>query len=290
MSEKEAQGDQFLQQALKAESGWSLFGSSSKYEKIEGLLENAFTCFKVAKAWDKAGDTGVRLAENKRKTDGETAAASAYVDAANAYKKSNPTKAINCLNTAVELFIQSNRLSMAARHSKEVAELYEAQGQGSEREAVEWFEKAADLYSSEGNASTSVNQCNLKVAEIAARMGDYEKAIKLYEEVATASLDSNLLKYSAKGYFLNAGICHLNVEDDASLANALPRYQDLDPSFEGSREHKLLEALAEARAQGDTEVFTAACTEYDSLSRLDPWKTTLLLRAKKSMDAEPDLT
>lgn len=289
MNEKEAQGDAFLQQAIKAESGWSLFGGS-KYEKIEGLLENAFTCFRVAKAWDKAGDTGKRLAENKRKTDGEAAAASAFVDAASAYKKSSPTKAIQCLETAVELYIRSNRLSMAARHSKEVAELYEAQGQGSEKEAMAWFEKASDYYASEGNASTSVNQCNLKLAEIAARLGEYERAIKLYEDVATASLDSNLLKYSAKGYFLNAGICHLNLEDESSIAGALVRYQDLDPSFEGSREHKLLEALAEAKSQGDTEAFTEACSEFDSLSRLDHWKTTLLLRAKKSMDAEPDLT
>ena len=33
--------------------------------------------------------------------------------------------------------------------------------------------------------------------------------------------------------------------------------------------------------QGDVDKFTGVIAEYDSMSRLDQWKTTLLLRAKK---------
>jgi alpha-soluble NSF attachment protein len=33
--------------------------------------------------------------------------------------------------------------------------------------------------------------------------------------------------------------------------------------------------------EGDVGAFTATVQEFDSMSRLDTWKTTLLLRAKK---------
>ena len=41
--------------------------------------------------------------------------------------------------------------------------------------------------------------------------------------------------------------------------------------------------------------FTGALAEYDSMSRLDPWKTKMLLRAKKNLakaveEEEDDLT
>jgi alpha-soluble NSF attachment protein len=53
------------------------------------------------------------------------------------------------------------------------------------------------------------NQCWLKVASFAAVEEDYEKAIEKFEHVATTSLDNNLVKYSAKMYFLQAGLCHM---------------------------------------------------------------------------------
>jgi hypothetical protein len=37
--------------------------------------------------------------------------------------------------------------------------------------------------------------------------------IEVYEEVAKASMDNNLLKFSVKGYLLNAGICRLCSQD-----------------------------------------------------------------------------
>lgn len=35
------------------------------------------------------------------------------------------------------------------------------------------------------------------------------QAVEVYEDVARGCVDNNLLKYSAKGYLLNAGICRL---------------------------------------------------------------------------------
>lgn len=52
----------------------------------------------------------------------------------------------------------------------------------------------------------------------------YGKAVEIYEVVARQSLDSNLLKYSVKGYLLNAGLCHLCGSDAVAINNALEKY------------------------------------------------------------------
>lgn len=49
----------------------------------------------------------------------------------------------------------------------------------------------------------------LQVAFFSAEAGDYATAIGIFEEVAAAAADNNLLKFSARGHLLNAGICHL---------------------------------------------------------------------------------
>lgn len=53
------------------------------------------------------------------------------------------------------------------------------------------------------------NKCLLKVAQISADLEDYPTAIEKYEQVAAASADDPLLKWSLKEYFLKAGLCHL---------------------------------------------------------------------------------
>ncbi len=56
-----------------------------------------------------------------------------------------------------------------------------------------------------------------------------------------------------------------------------------------------IQGLAEAKETGDSQKFTDAVAEYDSLTRLDAWKTQLLLRVKKRLASvaegeEEDLT
>ena len=65
---------------------------------------------------------------------------------------------------------------------------------------------------------------------------------------------------------------------------ALETYRDLDNSFTTTREHQLLADLAEAVEAGDQEAFADKLFQYDQLSKLDKWKTTLLLRVKNSIE------
>lgn len=83
---------------------------------------------------------------------------------------------------------------------------------------------------------------------------------------------------SAKGYLLCAGICQLASNSLPGVRDAIQRYNDIDITFENSREEGLLTALADALEARDADAFTAAVQEFDSMTRLDAWKTAILVR------------
>ena len=56
-------------------------------------------------------------------------------------------------------------------------------------------------------------------------------------------------------------------------------------TFESTREAKFAKALIEAIEAGDTEAFTGAVFEYDRISKLDNWKTAILLKIKRNLEA-----
>lgn len=270
----------------------SMFSSTSKYEEAAELLEKACNNYKLAKMWAEAASGFELLADCHLKSDARHDAASAFVEAANAHKKISPDAAVRCLQIAVDHFVDMGRLSVAAKHLKDVADVREKEDRFAD--ARDAYARAAELYDGEGNASTA-NSCKLKCAELAGVLEEYQSAIDLFEEVAKAAAGNNLLKFSCKGYLLNAGICRLCHQEPAGTTNAIERYEDVDPSFKGSREAKLLAQLANAAEEGDQDAFSAALAEYDGMSRLDPWKTKLLLRAKKKIQSrveeeEDDLT
>ncbi|KAG2252098.1 hypothetical protein Bca52824_082234 [Brassica carinata] len=260
-------------------NGWGIFGS--KYEDAADLLEKAANSYKLAKSWDQAGKAYLKLADCHLKSDSKHDAANAYAEAAKYYKKVDTNEAASCLERAVNIFCEIGRLNMAARYYKKIDQ------------AIVYYEKAAEFFQNE-EVTTSANQCNLKVAQYASQLEQYEKAIKIYEDIARHSLGNNLLKYGVKGHLLNAGMCHLCKADVVSITNALEKYQDLDPTFTGTRECKFLSDLAAAIDEEDIAKFTDVVKEFDSMTPLDSWKTTMLLRVKEKLKAkeleEDDLT
>uniref|UniRef100_A0A175YLL0 Uncharacterized protein n=1 Tax=Daucus carota subsp. sativus TaxID=79200 RepID=A0A175YLL0_DAUCS len=265
MSDQIAKGVEFEKKAEKKLTGWGLFGS--KHEDAAELFEKAANCFKLAKSWDQAGAVYVKLAQCHIKLDSKHEAAGSYADAAHSYKKTNTKEAINCLEQAVNLFMEIGRLSMSARYYKEIAELCEQEE--NLEQAMHFYDKAADLFQSE-DVSSSANQCKQKIAQFAAQLEHYQRAIDIYEDIARQSLNNNLLKYGVRGHLLNAGICQLCKKDVVAITNALDRYQELDPTFSGTREYKLLADLAGAVDEVDVAKFTDAVKEFDSMTKLLP--------------------
>lgn len=280
MADAENKAREYVVKAEKKLKSFGFFGN--KYEDAADLLEKAGNQFKLAKNWVEAGNAFLKLAEVQAKLESKHDSATAFVEASKCYMKVNAKDAIKCLNCAVEIYSDMGRLGMAARNLKEIAELLEKQGK--KEDCMQAYLQAADLFSGE-ESTAEANKCRLKVAQFSAELEQYGQAVEIYEDVARASAENNLLKYSAKGYLLNAGICQLCLGDMVSVRNAIEKYKDIDISFGGNRECKLLEDLAEAVEAGDVEKFQDHLAEFDSLTRLDPWKTSLLLRVKKKVES-----
>jgi len=105
-----------------------------------------------------------------------------------------------------------------------------------------------------------------------------------YEKVADSSLDNHLMKYSIKEYWLKAGLCTLATKDLVAANRNLEGYKQKDPSFAGQRECQLLTDLTEAVEAGNQELFTDKLYAYDQMSRLDKWKTEILVRIKNQIE------
>ncbi|XP_061095821.1 N-ethylmaleimide-sensitive factor attachment protein, beta a isoform X2 [Conger conger] len=172
------------------------------------------------------------------------------------------------------------RFTIAAKHHITIAEVYESELVDIEK-AIAHYEQAADYYKGE-ESNSSANKCLLKVASYSAQLEQYQKAIEIYEQVGSNTMDNPLLKYSAKEYLFKASLCHFIV-DELNAKLAVEKYEEMFPAFTDSRECKFLKKLLEAHEEQNSEAFTEAVKEFDSISRLDQWLTTMLLRIKKTI-------
>uniref|UniRef100_A0A8C8G607 Beta-soluble NSF attachment protein n=2 Tax=Oncorhynchus tshawytscha TaxID=74940 RepID=A0A8C8G607_ONCTS len=177
----------------------------------------------------------------------------------------------------------TGRFTIAAKHHITIAEIYESELVDIEK-AIAHYEQAADYYKGE-ESNSSANKCLLKVGAYAAQLEQYAKAIEIYEQVGSSTMDNPLLKYSAKEYFFKASLCHFIV-DELNAKLAVEKYEEMFPAFSDSRECKLLKKLLDAHEEQNCEAFTEAIKEFDSISRLDQWQTTMLLRIKKTIQGD----
>ncbi len=69
----------------------------------------------------------------------------------------------------------------------------------------------------------------------------------------------------------------------------MQKYNTQDPTFPSTREAKFVNALVEAVEAGDQEAFTGAVFEFDQVTKLDNWKTSILLKIKRSIHEEGGL-
>ncbi|RKP24515.1 soluble NSF attachment protein, partial [Syncephalis pseudoplumigaleata] len=231
MAEQEAR-DLLVRATKKANyTGW--FGGN-KYEEAAELYGRAANQFKLAKLWKEAGDCFYRQADMQTRIQERDEAAPTFVAASKCYKKSNPEDAVAALKMAIEILTERGRFHAAAAHQKEVAQIYESDLINIEA-AMEAYQIAADWYGGE-EATAQANACLLKVAEFAAQLEQYERAIEKFEQVARANVDNQLTKWSLKDYFLKAGLCQLCLKDTDGLQRALACYQDMDLTFGSTRE------------------------------------------------------
>jgi len=263
-----------------------LFGGTGKQDEAVEMYGRAANLYKMAKKWGQAGKTFTLIAEIHDRGGNRHDAATNYVDASTCFKKSDPKMSADSLQKAIDIYTESGRFTIAAKHHQTIAEIYESEGADLEK-AMQHYERSADYFKGE-ESNSSANKCMLKVAEYAAKLEKYERAITIYEKVAADALESSLLKYSAKEHFFRAILCHMCV-DALNAQHALTKYEEMYPAFGDSREVKLVKTLCKTVEDQDVEAFTNATQEFDSVSRLENFHTTLLLRVKKTIPVEDDL-
>ncbi|KAI3363839.1 hypothetical protein L3Q82_001441 [Scortum barcoo] len=301
----------------KVKSSGSFLGGmfGGGHHKVEEACEmycRAANMFKMAKNWSAAGNAFCKAARLHMQLQNKHDSATSFIDAGNAFKKSDPNgeaargEATGSLLDLAPLFTEKcnttllidlrgacreihlvlispppppppqGRFTIAAKHHISIAEIYESELVDIEK-AIAHYEQAADYYKGE-ESNSSANKCLLKVGAYCAQLEQYQKAIEIYEQVGANTMDNPLLKYSAKEYFFKASLCHFII--------AVEKYEEMFPAFSDSRECKLLKKLLEAHEEQNSEAFTEAVKEFDSISRLDQWHTTLLLRIKKTIQGD----
>ena len=293
-SKEEQEAMKLLQEAeKKARSsgkggfmGGMFSGGSSKTDDAIELYQRAANQFKMAKKWGSAGNAFVEAAKLAITGENRHGAATNFLDAANCFKKVDGNESVNCLSKACDIHTEMGKFSMAAKRHIEIAEIFEGDLKDLDK-AIFHYQKAADYYTGEESTSHA-NKCLLKVAEYASQKEDYDKAIKIYEEIAVKNAENNLLRHSAREYFFKALCCRLIV-DAIGCEASMKRYVEMYPAFQDAREYKLIGQLVRAIEESNIDAYTEAVGQYDKISRLDQWTTTMLLRAKKGL-GESDLT
>jgi alpha-soluble NSF attachment protein len=79
-------------------------------------------------------------------------------------------------------------------------------------------------------------------------------------------------------------------QDAVTARRNSTKYSTQDATFSSTREAKFVLALVDAVEAGDSEDFTAAVVEFDQVTKLDNWKTNILLKIKRSIQEEMTLT
>uniref|UniRef100_A0A8C6Z3K3 Alpha-soluble NSF attachment protein-like n=1 Tax=Nothoprocta perdicaria TaxID=30464 RepID=A0A8C6Z3K3_NOTPE len=269
--------------ARRVEPGGRPLGSS-RIEEACDMYARAANMFKMAKNWSAAGNAFCQAARLHLQLQSKHDAATSLVDAGNAFKKADPQEAVNCLGRAIEIYTDMGRFTIAAKHHISIAEIYETELVDIEK-AIAHYEQAADYYRGEESNSAPcplrVPSCPLQV------LCPSSPRVPSCPLVGTSAMDSPLLKYSAKEHFFRAALCHFCV-DMLNAKLAVQRYEEMFPAFGDSRECKLLKKLLDAHEEQNVDAYTDAVKEFDSISRLDQWLTTMLLRIKKSIQGEEE--
>lgn len=258
------------------------------YDGAQELFAKAAARYKLEKDFAKAGEAYARSGECAIKQKDTLAAAQAYSDAANTYKKADMKKAAEMVDLAVKMQIDNNRLSNAARLLKEYGESLDEQG--SSMEAVPFFEKAIQYFNAEDQQSQSQN-CMLTLGKIYGENDNFDKSLMYYERVANNML-SGPLKFQAQEYFVRCMLCRFAMvsndnrfEKSEECQEALTQYLTSDIYLKNTREEEFLRLILEAVTDCDVDKFERGVSLLQDIRKLDDWKTHILLVVKHNMES-----
>jgi alpha-soluble NSF attachment protein len=101
-----------------------------------------------------------------------------------------------------------------------------------------------------------------------------------FESIATIQLE-NITKHSAKENYFNSLLCQLAKNDIVQAKQSFEKYKELDYTFEGSPLGKLFEKIIKDVENINSNDLSLHLKEFDSYSRLDNIRVSLLLKIKQ---------
>ncbi|CAG8446790.1 12395_t:CDS:2 [Acaulospora morrowiae] len=231
----------------------------------------------AAKKFQKVGDDSNLLE-----------AAICYEDAYKAFQQTNQIdKALEALETAASIYETSDRQnSRAARTYEKLGEQYKkiTNPDRDLEKAINMYRKAGLLLELEGDGRYIFSL--ISQAELSAEIGHYEQAIELFDMIIVFASNDSLLNFKIKDHIFWQCMCIIALEDWVRLEIRLKEAVEQYPSFADSRERAFIDDLITAKNACDPSEFATACKKYDQLTKLLPWQTSVLLRAKKDLESE----
>lgn len=258
------------------------FSGGPKYDEASDIYQQAANQFKLAKAWQEAADCYKQCAFCAEKSGSPTEQANFHSEAGNVLKKISSVSAAEQFEQAIVIYNNHGRFQQSGKLLITMAETSEAESI-QHKQVKDYYKRASEMFELDDHSKSKYTQCILKYAEYAAKDGDIQEAIKIFEGEGEKALQNNLLQYGAKDRFLQAGILHLVAGDSVGANLAVEKYRLLDPRFASSREGELLGNLCEAFEATNEEMFVQKLHDYDSVTPLDGWKTEFLVKVKESM-------
>ena len=167
--------------------------------------------------------------------------------------KVNPADAIVFYRNAISLLCEVGKFGTAGRLQRKLAEWYEEDRNFDE--CIDQYRQASDYYLGDGMVQQS-DLCLLKCAYYQGLMEEFEDSAEIYS-VGLRCLDSNLVKFNARDYFLRAGLVLLAAGEPyhKKLKKYLMKFKNRDPSFCYSRECLFVENLIALFGSSDLHVF-----------------------------------
>ncbi|CAE7360910.1 alphaSnap [Symbiodinium sp. CCMP2592] len=197
------------EQKMKGGGGlWGYLSGGPKYDEAIEIYQQAANQYKMAKMWQEAGNCFVQCAFCAEKSGSQSDQANYLSEAGNVLKKVSTQLAVEQLEQAVSIYSAGGRFQQAGKLLLSVAELYEAE-RLQHKECKAFYKRAAEMFELADHSESNFSKCNLKYAEFAAKDGELEEAIRIFESEGEKALGKTLLQFGAKEHFLNAGILHL---------------------------------------------------------------------------------
>lgn len=269
----------------------SIFTSAaSKNTDAADLFIKAGNGFKACNLFQEAGDAYWAASQCNTRLNNFMDAATYASSASKMFAKSQQPgarqQALDSVTYAVQLYRENGKQLKAADLLKELATMYE--NSENPESAIEIYEQAASIYNAEDKHTQEAGQYE-KIGDLYSKLGNYEKAGPAYKKMAELKIGDRLTQLSANEPLTKAVLCTMAIEDDIGAQLMINDWVVLSPSYERSREKTLIERCLKALEDQDEDAFSTAVFEYDRVTRLSPWYTSVLLAIKRRITNADDV-